>query len=81
MPRRLLVFACPSTEADKIFLSIDACYLYKCNHRDGSLEEIINKPFEVLYDLRNGTKFTVCRITAAYQTIVVIKSDRIMCDQ
>ncbi|KAF8781313.1 hypothetical protein HU200_000576 [Digitaria exilis] len=67
IPRRLLVFACPSTEPEKIFLSVDGCYVFKLSLSDGSLEEIINIPYDVLYDLRNGTKFKAgARLLAHY---------------
>ncbi|CAN6242200.1 unnamed protein product [Urochloa humidicola] len=74
IPRCLIAFACASTDPDKIFLSIDACYLFKCNLRDGSLEEIINMPRDVEYDLRNGTKFSTGALPFAHYMVPFVES-------
>lgn len=74
IPRSLLAFACASTDPDKIFLSIDACYLLRCDLHDGSLEEIINMPDDMLYDLRNGRKFTIGSLFVAHYMVPFVES-------
>ncbi|CAN6307818.1 unnamed protein product [Urochloa humidicola] len=74
IPRCLLAFACASTDPGKIFLSIDACYLFKCNLGDGSLEEIVIMPRDVVYDLRNGTKFSTGALPFAHYMVPFVES-------
>ncbi|KAF8669075.1 hypothetical protein HU200_051398 [Digitaria exilis] len=74
IPRWALVFACASSEPDKIFLSVDGCYVLKCNLCDGSLGEIINIPCDVLYDLRNGTKFKAGARPLAHYMVPFVES-------
>lgn len=69
-----LPIPCAATHPDKIFLSIDAGYLFKCDLRDGSLEEIINMPRDLLYDLKNGTKFTTGALPFAHYMVPFVES-------
>ncbi|CAO2147792.1 unnamed protein product [Urochloa humidicola] len=74
MPRHLRVFACASGNRDKIFLSIDARYLLKCNLRDGSLEEIIDMAHDMLYDQQNGIKFCTGELPVAHYMLPCVES-------
>ncbi|KAF7105331.1 hypothetical protein CFC21_106154 [Triticum aestivum] len=74
IPRMLLAFACASTDRDKIFISVDACILLRCDLRDGSLEEIINMPRDMLYDLRNGRKINIGALFVAHYTVPYVES-------
>ena len=74
MPRLLNVFACASGDRNKIFLSIDAFRLLRCDLRDGSLEEIIDMARELLYDHRNGTKFRTGFVPVAHYMVPCVES-------
>uniref|UniRef100_A0A453TEE7 F-box associated domain-containing protein n=1 Tax=Aegilops tauschii subsp. strangulata TaxID=200361 RepID=A0A453TEE7_AEGTS len=74
IPRMLLAFACASTDRDKIFISVDACILLRCDLRDGSLEEIINMPRDMLYDLRNGRKINIGALFVAHYMVPYVES-------
>ena len=73
IPRNLLAFACASTDPDKIFLSIDARYLLRCDLHNESLEEIINMR-DMLYDLQKGRKFTIGSLFVAHYMVPFVES-------
>lgn len=74
IPRQLHVFACASTNRDEIFLSIDACYLLKCDLRYGSLEEIIDMARDMFYDHRNGIKSCTGELPVVHYMIPCVES-------
>ncbi|CAL5079608.1 unnamed protein product [Urochloa decumbens] len=74
MPRQLHVFACASGDRDKIFLSIDAWYLLKCDLRNGSLEKIIDMARDMSYDHRNGIKFCTGEVSVAHYMLPCVES-------
>ncbi|KAF8775494.1 hypothetical protein HU200_004920 [Digitaria exilis] len=74
IPRLLHVFACASTDRDKIFLSVDAWYLLKCDMRNESLEVIGDMARDMLYDHGNGTKFCTGKLPAAHYMVPSVES-------
>ncbi|CAN6222264.1 unnamed protein product [Urochloa humidicola] len=74
MPRQLRVFACASGSRDKIFLSIDAWYLLKCDLRDGSLEVIIDMAHDMSYDQQNGIKVCTRELPVAHYMLPCVES-------
>jgi len=74
VPRLLKVFACASGDRNKIFLSIDAFRLLRCDLRDGSLEEIIEMARDLLYDHRNGIKFSTGLHSVAHYMVPCVES-------
>ncbi|KAF8674436.1 hypothetical protein HU200_048270 [Digitaria exilis] len=74
IPRHHRVLACPSANKDKIFLSIDAFYLLKCDLRDGSFEVIINMAQDLVYDDRKGVKFTSGALPFAHYMVPYVES-------
>ncbi|KXG34004.2 hypothetical protein SORBI_3003G405400 [Sorghum bicolor] len=73
LPRLLTVFACASADRDKIFLSIDAGYLLKCDLSNGSLEKIIDMA-DLVYDNRDGTKFCSGVQSAVHYMVPCVES-------
>ena len=73
LPRLLTVFACASADRDKIFLSIDASYLLKCDLRNGSVEKIIDMA-DLVYDNRDGTKFCSGVQSAVHYMVPCVES-------
>ncbi|KAL6644313.1 hypothetical protein ACP70R_015921 [Stipagrostis hirtigluma subsp. patula] len=74
IPRHHRVFACSSTDQDKIYLSVDACDLFKCNPRDGSLEAIINMRHGLMYDHGNGVKFSTGTLPISHYMVPFVES-------
>lgn len=74
IPRLLHVFACASTDKYKVFLSIDAWYLLKCDMRNGSLEKIVDMACDMLYDNGKGTKFCTGELPVAHYMVPSVES-------
>jgi F-box interacting protein len=74
VPRCLHVLACVSADKEKIFLSVDSCYLLIGDLRKGSLVEMIDMAYEVVYDDRNGSRFTTVGLHISHFMVPFVES-------
>ncbi|KAG2596462.1 putative F-box protein At2g02030 isoform X2 [Panicum virgatum] len=74
VPRQIRLHCCPSADQDKVFLSVDTSHLFKCNLRDGTLEEIVDMARKMKYADHEGKLFTSGELLVSHYMLRCVES-------